>query len=132
VELFFNDKFGGLGLPSVDRAVRLESMVDRGGADKRARWHLDSARRTGARSHQCSPVAVEEGEPDEAVSEGCSLEHERWRRGSAMAKKTGSGLSSQQERRKAQGCSGARGKRGGEGRRYSGVYIRGQGSTGEG
>jgi hypothetical protein len=55
-ELFFNGKFGGLGPPSMDRVVRLGSMVDRGGADKRARWCL-----IGVRAHWCSPMAVEGG-----------------------------------------------------------------------
>jgi hypothetical protein len=54
----------------VDRAAGLESIVDRGSADKRARRCLAGARRVGARAHQCSPVAVEEDEPDEAVSKG--------------------------------------------------------------
>jgi hypothetical protein len=34
------------------------------------------------------------GETDEVVSEGCSPGHKRWRRGGAMVKKTGGGLSS--------------------------------------
>jgi hypothetical protein len=54
-------------------------------------------RRAGARSHRCSPVAVERGEPDEAVLEACSPEHERRQRGGAIAKKTGGGLSSLQQ-----------------------------------
>jgi hypothetical protein len=51
-------------------------------------------RRAGARAHRCSPVVVEEDEPDEAVPEGCSTEHERQRRGGAMEVKNGGGLSS--------------------------------------
>jgi hypothetical protein len=31
-----------------------------------------------ARACQCSPVAVEEDELNEAALEGCSPEHERW------------------------------------------------------
>jgi hypothetical protein len=34
-------------------------------------------RRAGARAHRCLLAAVEEEEPDEAVQEGCSPEHER-------------------------------------------------------
>jgi hypothetical protein len=49
-----------------------------------------------ARAHRWSPAVVEGGEPDEAVPEGCSPEHERRRRGGAMAMKTGGGLSSLQ------------------------------------
>jgi hypothetical protein len=37
---------------------------------------------------------VEEDELDEVVPEGCSLEHEQRRRGSAMKVKNGGGLSS--------------------------------------
>jgi hypothetical protein len=69
------------------------------------------------------------GEPDEAVPEGFSPEHERQRRGGAMAKKTGGGLSSLRGRRKARGSEG---ERGGEHRGCSGVYIGGWGCTGEG
>jgi hypothetical protein len=43
-----------------------------------------------------SQVVVEGGKPDEAVPEGCSLEHERWRRGGVIVKKTGGGLKSPQ------------------------------------
>jgi hypothetical protein len=45
--------------------------------DKRAQQRLADAWCASARAHQCSPAAVESGEPDEAVLEGCSLEHER-------------------------------------------------------
>jgi hypothetical protein len=48
----------------------------------------------GARAHRCSPAAVEEDELNEAVPEGCSPEHERWRRGSVTEAKNGSSLSS--------------------------------------
>jgi hypothetical protein len=34
-------------------------------------------RHAGTRAGRCSPAVVEEDEPDEAVPEGCSLEHER-------------------------------------------------------
>jgi hypothetical protein len=44
--------------------------MDQGGMDKRV-W------RAGGRARRCSPVAVEEDEPDEAVPAGCSPEHER-------------------------------------------------------
>jgi hypothetical protein len=82
----------------VDRAAWLGSMVDRGNADKIACRCLASVQRV--------------GEPNEAVPEGCSLEHERRRRGGAMAKKTGGGLSSLRGRRKARGSW----EGGGEGR----------------
>jgi hypothetical protein len=132
VELFFNGKFGGLGPPSLNWATRPGSMVDRGGADKRARRHLASAQRVGARPHRCSSVAVEGGEPDEAVREGCSSEHKRRQKGGVTPKKTGGGLSSLRGLRKARGTSGARRERGGEGRGCSGVYIGGQGAPGRG
>jgi hypothetical protein len=85
----------------VDRAVWLRSMVDRGSVDKRAQRRLADARCASARAHQCSPAAVESGEPDEAVLEGCSLEHERRQRSGATTKKTGGGLSSLRGQRKA-------------------------------
>jgi hypothetical protein len=47
----------------------------------------------GARDHWCSPTVVEEDEPDEAVPEGCLLEHERRRRGDTTEAKNGDGLS---------------------------------------
>jgi hypothetical protein len=78
----------------VDRVARLKSTVDRGGVDKRVRWCLAGVRRADARAHRCSLVTEEEEEPDEAVPEGCSLEHERQRRGGAMEVKNGGGLSS--------------------------------------
>jgi hypothetical protein len=86
------------------------SMVDRGGADKRTRRHLVGARRVGAIAHRWLLAAGEGAELYEAVLEGCSPKHERWRRGGAMAKKTGGGLSSLQGRRKARGSSGVRGR----------------------
>jgi hypothetical protein len=55
----------------------------------------------GARAHRCLLAAVEE---DEAVTEGCSLEHEQRQRGGATEEKIGGGLSS------ARGSSGERGK----------------------
>jgi hypothetical protein len=80
--LFSNEKSGGPGLRCMDRAARLGSTVDRGGADKRARRRFAGAGRAGARARRCSPAAVEEDEPNEAVEEGCSPEHERRRDGS--------------------------------------------------
>jgi hypothetical protein len=59
---------------------------------------------------------VEEDEPDEAVLEGCSPEHEGWQRGGATKAKNGDSLSSARVRRKARGSSRERGKGGGEGR----------------
>jgi hypothetical protein len=94
VELFFNKKFGGFGPPSVDREARLGSVVDRGSEDKRVRWHLSGTRRAGARARRCSSVAVEGGEPDKAMPEGFSLEHEQRWRGCATTRKTDGGLSS--------------------------------------
>jgi hypothetical protein len=64
---YFQQEFGGLGPPSVDWAAQLGSLVDRGGADKRAWWHLAGAWRMGARAPRCSLAAVEGGEPDEAM-----------------------------------------------------------------
>jgi hypothetical protein len=78
----------------VDRAVQLGSTVDRGGAYKRARRHLANAWRAGARACWCSPAKVEEDEPDEAVLEGCSPQHERRWRGGVTEAKNGGGLSS--------------------------------------
>jgi hypothetical protein len=66
--------------------------------------------RTGAMDRRCSSAAVEEDEPDEAVPEGCSQEHERLRRGDATEAKNNDGLSSAWGRRKARGSSGERGK----------------------
>jgi hypothetical protein len=94
MELFFNGKFGGLGPPSVDWTAWLWSMMDRDDADKRVGWCHVGVWRAGARAHRWSPVAVDGGEPDEAVMEGCSLEHGRRWRGYVMVKKTSSGLSS--------------------------------------
>jgi hypothetical protein len=71
----------------------------------------------GARACQCSPVAVEEDEPDEAMPEGCSPGHERRRRGGAMEAKNGDGLSS------ARGSLGERRKGGGEGRGCLSPFI---------
>jgi hypothetical protein len=85
----------------VDKAARLESIVDRGSADKRAQRRLAGAWRAGARAYQCSPAVVEEDEPDKVVLEGCSLEHERRRRGCTTEVKNDGGLSSAQGRRKA-------------------------------
>jgi hypothetical protein len=71
-----------MGNITVDRAAWHGSTMDRGGTNKRARWCLAGARRSGVRAHRCSPVTVEEDKPDEAVLEGCSPEHEptakRW------------------------------------------------------
>jgi hypothetical protein len=78
----------------VDRAARLGSTVERGGVDKRARRLHADVRRAGVRAHQCSPEVVEEDEPDEAVLEGCSPEHELQRRGGVTEVKNGDGLRS--------------------------------------
>jgi hypothetical protein len=51
-------------------------------------------RRAGTRARGCSPVAVEEDKPNEAVPEGWSLENERRRRGGATEARIGGGLSS--------------------------------------
>jgi hypothetical protein len=69
-------------------------------------------RRAGFRARRCSPVVVEGGEPDKAVSEGCSPEHERQWRGVAMVKKTDDGLSLLRGRRKARGSSRVGGEEG--------------------
>jgi hypothetical protein len=45
-----------------------------------------------ARAHRCKPAAVED-EPDEAVLEGCSPEHEQQWRDGTMEAKNGGGLS---------------------------------------
>jgi hypothetical protein len=76
-DLFSNGKPGGPGPRRVDRAARLESTVDRGGAEKRARWRLDDAWCVGARGCRCSPAVAEEDEPDEALPEGCSSAERR-------------------------------------------------------
>jgi hypothetical protein len=107
-DLFSNGKSGGLDPRCVDRAARLESIVDRSGADMRAWWHLAVARRAGSRARRCSLAMVEEDEMDEAVLEGCSLEHERRQRAVATEVKNGGGLSSARGRRR--GSSGERGK----------------------
>jgi hypothetical protein len=101
LDLFSNGKSGGPGPRRVDRAVRLESIMDRGGVDKMARRLLAGAWRAGARAHWCSPATVEADELDEVVPEGCSLEHERRRRGDTTEVKNGGGLSSMRGRRKA-------------------------------
>jgi hypothetical protein len=92
--LFFNEKSDGPGPRRVDRAARLGSTMDRGGADKRVRRRLGGAWLPGARACWCSPMTVEEDEPDEMVPEGCSPEHERRRRGGATEVKNGDDLSS--------------------------------------
>jgi hypothetical protein len=131
-DLFSNGKSGGPGPRRVDRAARLESIMDQGGTDKRARRRLASVRNAGARAHRCSPAAVEEDEPDEAVPEGCSPEHEWWQRGGAIEVKNCGGLSSTQGRRKVRGSSGERGKRGGEGWGCSSPFIGAEGAPGRG
>jgi phage protein D len=62
-DLFSNGKSSESGPWRLDWAAQLGSTVDQGDADKRARQRL--------------PAAVEEDKLDEAVSEGCSPEHER-------------------------------------------------------
>jgi hypothetical protein len=53
-DLFFNRKYrGGPGPQRMDRVAWLGSTVDRGGADKRARWRLDDTWCAGARARQC-------------------------------------------------------------------------------
>jgi hypothetical protein len=86
-DLFSNGKSGGPGPWRVDQVARLESIVDRGGADKRARRCLAGAWRAGARASRCSLAAVEG--------------HERRRRGSVTEAKNGGGLSLTRVRRKA-------------------------------
>jgi hypothetical protein len=112
----------------VDWAAQLESIVDRSGADMRAWWHLAVARRAGSRARRCSLAMVEEDEMDEAVLEGCSLEHEWWQRAVATEVKNGGGLSSARGRRR--GSSGERGKRGGEGEGCSSHFIGAEGVLG--
>jgi hypothetical protein len=48
-------------------------------------------RRASARGHRCSPALAEEVDEGEAEPEGCSAEHERQRRGGAMAIEDGGG-----------------------------------------
>jgi hypothetical protein len=106
--------------------------VDQGGADKRARRHLASARRAGARAHRCSPSVVEEDEPNEAVPEGFSPEHERWRRGGATEVKNGTCMSLARGRGKARRILGERGKRGDEVWGFSSLFIGAEGASGRG
>jgi hypothetical protein len=106
LDLFSNGKSDGPGPRRMDRAVWLRSIMDRGGADKRAGRCLGGTQRAGTRAHWCSPAAVEEDELDDAVPEGCSPEHERWRRGGATEAKNGSGLRSSQGRRRREGARG--------------------------
>jgi hypothetical protein len=90
--LFCNGKSDGPGPRRMDRAAQLGSTVDRGARGQEgaaAPWW-----RAGATAHWCSPTAVEEDEPDEAVLEGYSPEHERRRRGADVEAKNGDGLSS--------------------------------------
>jgi hypothetical protein len=108
--LLSNGKSGGPGPRRVDRAARLGSMVDRGGADKRAQWRLAGVRCVGARAHWCSPVAAKEDELDKAALEGCSPKHERQQRGGVTEVKNDGYLSSARGRRKVRGSSGERGK----------------------
>jgi hypothetical protein len=73
---------------------------------------------------------AEEDEQDEAVMEGCSLEHERRQRGDMTTAKSSGGSSSVRERRRARESLEVRGK-------VRGLYwwclpcYRGRGSTGE-
>jgi hypothetical protein len=122
--LFFHGKFGGPGPPSVDRAARLGSLLDRGGAYKRTWRHLVSARALGLASRGGGD------ESDEAVPEGCSLKHERRRRGSATVKKTSDSLSSLRGRSKARGISGARGSGSVRARGAQGLYRGSRGHRG--
>jgi hypothetical protein len=64
----------------VDWVARLKSTVDRGGVDQRARRCLAGARRAGTRAHRCSPVMVEEDEPDEVVLTGARAAAKELRR----------------------------------------------------
>jgi hypothetical protein len=131
-DLFSNGKSDGPGPWRIEEAARLGSTVDQGGTDKRARRCLGGMRHMGARARQCSPAAVEEDEPDEAVPEGCSPEHERRQRGDATEVKNSSGLSSARGRRKVRGSSRERGKRSGEGRGCSSPFIGTDGALGRG
>jgi hypothetical protein len=97
-----------------------------------SQWKIRWTGCTGARAHRCSPVTVEEDEPDEAVLEGCSPEHERRQRGSATEVKNGDGLSSAQVQRKVRGSSAKRGERGCEGRGCSSPFIGADGAPGRG
>jgi hypothetical protein len=84
-------------------------------------------RRTRIRARQYSPAMVEE---DEAVPEGCSPEHERRWRGGVTEAKNDDDLSSAWGQRKARGSLGERGKRGGEGRGCSSLFIGSKGVLG--
>jgi hypothetical protein len=75
---------------------------------------------------------VEEDEPDEAVPEGCSQEHERWQRGGVMEAKNGDSLSSARGQRKARGSSGGIRKRGSDGQGCSSPFIGAEGAPGRG
>jgi hypothetical protein len=75
-----------------------------------ASWRLPGAWHMGTRACWCSPAVVKGGEPDEAMSEGCSPKHERRWRGGATTKKTVGGVSSLRGQRKARGSSGAKGR----------------------
>jgi hypothetical protein len=92
LNLFSNGKSGGPGPRRVDQAAQLGSTVDRGSADRRVRRRLAGARCASARAHRGSPAALEEDKPDKVLPEGCSPEHEWWRRGGATEAKNGGGL----------------------------------------
>jgi hypothetical protein len=109
-DLFSNGKFSGPGPRRVDWVARLGSTADRGGADKRARRCLAGTQHADARAHRCLPTVVEKDEPDEAVPEWCSPEHERRWRGGATEATNDNGLSSTRGRRKVRGNSGEWGK----------------------
>jgi hypothetical protein len=51
-------------------------------------------RRASASDHRCSSVVAEEDEQDEAVPEGCSLEHNLQQRGGLTMVKSGGDLCS--------------------------------------
>jgi hypothetical protein len=79
LDLFFNGKSSGPCPQRVDRAAWLGSIMDQGGMDKRARWRLAGMWCASARAHRCSPVAVEEDEPDVAAERWRDGGKERWR-----------------------------------------------------
>jgi hypothetical protein len=66
------------------------AQVHRGPRQRGQECATVPCRRVGARAHRCSPAAVKEDEPNEAVLEGCAPER---RRGGTTEAKNDGGLS---------------------------------------
>jgi hypothetical protein len=110
----------------------LGSRVDRGGVNKGCGGALLARGAPGAVRPRSSPVEAGEEEGDEVGQRGCSPEHGRWQRGTATVMKSGGGLSSMREQRRARGSSGEKGNRCGEAQECAPPFIGARGCRGGG